>query len=498
MVEKSEEFEGEIRVASRIIDYLSSGLYPSPGACLKELVNNSYDADASLVEVFVKPDADRIIVSDDGCGMDRTEFEAHFKRISESHKRDGSDFTAGGRPKIGKIGIGFIAANEICELMEIYSTKSGSSELLHVYIDFQEMRKPLEERRRGESGDMVKADYRGEILVADFDSHYTQVFLTQVRGEAKQILAGAREPVDNRVSLYGLSPSSVYTRLAAETLDTWKELDAYSQTMLQVALNVPVKYFPEAFPGKCNSVISEFSEKVGKLGFSVLYDGTELFKPVVFRESVRQSLCSRFQFAGNHVAADGYFYAQHGTIKPFDLQGLIIRIRHAAVGEYDSTFWGFSPSEFSLLQRWVSLEVWADDRLEDAMNIDRRTLREAHPAYVELQEAIHAQLREILALARTELYQAASIQRSEDRASQLLGELETIAVQLQEAGAERAAQVVRILWTQEASTKSGQRQALRKYGVPDVYRLCLESASGEVDAATLDAIIFRLTTLLCQ
>jgi HSP90 family molecular chaperone len=75
------KFEGEIKVASRIVDYLSSGLYDSPAACLKELINNSFDADATKVEVFIKPDADRIIIVDDGDGMDRKEFEKHFEVV---------------------------------------------------------------------------------------------------------------------------------------------------------------------------------------------------------------------------------------------------------------------------------------------------------------------------------------------------------------------------------------------------------------------------------
>ena len=62
------DFTGEIRISSRIIDYLSSGLYNTPGACLKELVNNSFDADAQNVNVFVRPDADRIIIQDDDIG----------------------------------------------------------------------------------------------------------------------------------------------------------------------------------------------------------------------------------------------------------------------------------------------------------------------------------------------------------------------------------------------------------------------------------------------
>src|SRR6266496_4428007 len=121
-------FHGEIRVASRIVDDLSSGLYNNPAACLKELVNNSYDADAHEVNIFVKPDADQIVVEDDGLGMTRDEFVRHFSRISESHKRDDSDVTPSGRPKVGKIGIGFIAANELCDVMEIASTTRGSRE----------------------------------------------------------------------------------------------------------------------------------------------------------------------------------------------------------------------------------------------------------------------------------------------------------------------------------------------------------------------------------
>ena len=50
---ENNNFEGEIVVASRIVDYLSSGLYHSPAACLKELINNSFDADATEVNIFV-------------------------------------------------------------------------------------------------------------------------------------------------------------------------------------------------------------------------------------------------------------------------------------------------------------------------------------------------------------------------------------------------------------------------------------------------------------
>src|SRR4051794_17079486 len=156
----AEVFEGEIKVASRIVDFLSSGLYETPAACLKEIVNNSYDADATRVHVLVKPDADRIIISDDGIGFTRDEFVQHFERVSESHKRDEDDKTDTGRPKIGRIGIGLIAANELCQKMVINSTRKGEPEQMWVSIDFEAMREDLseniEERRDKSDATTIK------------------------------------------------------------------------------------------------------------------------------------------------------------------------------------------------------------------------------------------------------------------------------------------------------------------------------------------------------
>jgi hypothetical protein len=208
--QRAETFSGQIMVAARIIDYLSSGLYHTAAACLKELINNSFDADARHVELYIKPDADRIIIEDDGEGISRTEFERHFKRIAESHKREGDDHTKSGRPKIGKIGIGFIAANELCDRVEIFSTKQGSRELLHVSINFAELRKNPEQRRKG-SGDFVKGDYEGEVSeTAEVEAHYTRVFLQEIKGEAKDVLASALSARQGStpLTLYGLNVSS--------------------------------------------------------------------------------------------------------------------------------------------------------------------------------------------------------------------------------------------------------------------------------------------------
>ncbi|MFL6234511.1 MAG: ATP-binding protein [Thermoanaerobaculia bacterium] len=497
---RSNHFEGEITVSSRIVDYLSSGLYESPAACLKELVNNSYDADATLVEVFVKPDADRIIISDNGRGINRTEFQRHFTRISESHKRDDGDTTPQGRKKIGKIGIGFIAANEICDEMEIVSTKKGSSELLHVTIHFDKMRQDLDERRR-KGDNIAKADYTGNVEQADIPAQYTRIFLKRVRGEAREILAGAgpTRPGGKARSLYGLSAESVRQILAEQNLPGWAEFDEYSRTLLRIGLNVPVPYHEDWMPTRELQRVSDLIKEVAALNFHVKYDGTELRKPIVLmpRNEPEGETCfvHRFSFKGSHVAARGYFYAQHGTVKPEELQGLLVRIRQAAVGGYDSTFLDFPATEGSLIQRWISAEIWADDRLEDAMNIDRRTLRVAHPAYVELQRAVHAELRAVISDARKRLYETRNVERRKARAAEAVSHLrEVVRREIAPANASVAAVLDRTL--RAAELRPEKSQLSRRLSVAEFYEIVVDVARETLPPRAFGEFMKRLTERL--
>jgi hypothetical protein len=490
-------FSGEIVVASRIVDYLSSGLYKSPAACLKELINNSFDADATLVQVFVKPDADRIIIADNGIGMMKADFIKHFSRISESHKRDDSDFTESGRPKIGKIGIGFIAANEICDVMEIYSTKRDSTELLHVSILFHKMREDPEKRRRN-GDDFAKGDYEGEILDAASEEHYTHIFLKQVRGEARNILTGAKAHGDTSASLYGLSSDSIRVRLRNPDLRTWADLDSYSQNLLKIGVNVPVPYYPDWMPEPLRSDVSDFDENTTRLDFHLEIDGSGIRKPILFPLDERRRLVNRFDFAGQHIAASGYFYAQHRAIWPQELQGLLIRIRNAAIGEHDSSFLEFPSSEGRLFQSWISAEVWADDRLEDAMNIDRRTLREAHPAYVELQIAIHEHLSKFIKEVRSKLYGEGSKAREQQRVQESVSSIVSVANRKLSGFDGGMAQAMMESWKKAADEQRGSRKLLRKYSVAEFYEIVIEVAKEVLDPNQAQEFLKRLTERLSR
>jgi Histidine kinase-, DNA gyrase B-, and HSP90-like ATPase len=497
----TEAFKGEIKVASRIVDYLSSGLYNSPAACLKELVNNSYDADATRVDVFVKPDADRIIVTDDGVGMSRDEFVRHFERVSESHKRDDADVTRSGRPKIGKIGIGFIAANELCDVMEIISTKEGSTELLRVEVNFAEMRLDPAERRR-DGDDFVKGDYVGVVEDAPRDEHFTHVLLRDVTEIAKGILESAtpRRHVAGGLSIYGRDPDSI--RDIVGDADNWGDLDEYSQTMLRVGLNVPVLYPPRWYPAGHGRTLRRFEREVANLGFGVFVDGSDLRKPVVLGAGDR-TLLRPLKIDGDHVFAHGYMFAKRHVLRPQWLNGVLVRIRHAAVGEYDATFMGFKSTEQTLFQRWTTCEVWADDQLEDALNIDRRTLRITHPAYVELQNAFHDLLSDFLREARETLYaepaeerRRADAHREVERLTEVV-ERSTTALPADARRELRAAVKERSASTR-MSSKKDVRAVLRRYSVSDMYDLVVEVARETLSEEEYIRFVRALTARLLQ
>jgi hypothetical protein len=228
----------------------------------------------------------------------------------------------------------------------------------------------------------------------------------------------------------------------------------------------------------------------------VFYDGTPLRKPVIYAPGDRKCLVVPFKFEGTHVSAKGYFYAQHGTVKPLELDGLLLRIRNAAVAEFDSSFWGFSPTLSPLIQRWVSAEIWADDRLEDAMNIDRRTLREAHPAYVELRDALHVQLKSVFDKAKKDLYDSGSDERKTSKAKETRREIQVALNKISPKMSASSIKSVEKIWDGYSQSPAMQKNLLKKYTVSEFYSVVIDVAKDVLEPAQLEAFLKKLTERL--
>lgn len=117
---------GKITVANTTLAQLSRGLYRSNATVFKELINNAYDADASIVRIDTNcPEFDYISCVDNGKGMSLENFVKHFSEqgIGISTKRKGYvDLTdTYKRPLIGRLGIGMTAIGQLCHSFNIES-----------------------------------------------------------------------------------------------------------------------------------------------------------------------------------------------------------------------------------------------------------------------------------------------------------------------------------------------------------------------------------------
>jgi hypothetical protein len=236
---------------------------------------------------------------------------------------------------------------------------------------------------------------------------------------------------------------------------------------------------------------------VADLDFKVFIDGTELRKPTVLRPATKKkrgNILRVFTLQGEHITATGYLYATHGVFRPDEMQGILIRIRNAAVGDYIGDYLGYPHGTATLFQRWVTGELWADDRLEAALNIDRRTLRVVEDSYVELQRLFHAELRSFLQQVRDELYATGSENRRTEAAQKELTALREVVSEFAPRVGRSVARDIAASW--RSDSRRDVRRLLTKYSVSDVYRIVLEVAREELDSETLTRFIAALNRRL--
>lgn len=132
------ETDTTLKTDARVVARVTDGIYRQPGSALRELISNSYDADAT--EVTIDSDAPRfgkITVTDDGSGMSPLTLAHVLQSIGGSAKRTktGIKFgissdkdptrSPGGRKLIGKIGIGLFSVAQLSRDFQILTKIKG-------------------------------------------------------------------------------------------------------------------------------------------------------------------------------------------------------------------------------------------------------------------------------------------------------------------------------------------------------------------------------------
>lgn len=183
----NEPVPAQLKTSERVLKRVTDGIYRQPYSALRELVANSYDADATLVEIQTDaPRFKRIIVRDNGNGLSTETLAYTINSIGGSAKRTsvGSEMgicaktdrllSPGGRKLIGKIGIGLFSVAQLTKEFQIITKTRGSNYRTIADIVLQTY---------SEDGEDPDTEFQAgtvniwRVPAADIGSHGTEIIL---------------------------------------------------------------------------------------------------------------------------------------------------------------------------------------------------------------------------------------------------------------------------------------------------------------------------------
>ena len=107
----------QFTVDAALLRELGERLVGRPHIAVAELIKNAYDADASTCEVRIE--RDRIVIADNGEGMDQRKFEQRYLHLGTQHRRDAGVSRRLKRPLTGAKGVGRLATQFLGERLRI-------------------------------------------------------------------------------------------------------------------------------------------------------------------------------------------------------------------------------------------------------------------------------------------------------------------------------------------------------------------------------------------
>ncbi|MBN1695130.1 ATP-binding protein [candidate division WOR-3 bacterium] len=421
MTEDKKPMNGDVRVADVSIAHLSRGLYRSTAAAFKELVNNAWDADAKEVHIYTNfPEFDYISCSDNGPGMPEEKFRDYFaeKGIGFGDKRIGhrnvtDEFK---RPIIGRLGIGMLAIGQLCYSFGIESHYIGKDRKGHAYkadIDLIDMDVPdIDESISKEKKEQIKVgNWRIVRVPYDDKKQGFQIYTSDVRETFRREMKEKITEEDKTLMSFNIT--KLHEDFYSNITRSIREMGAYLETIWELCILCPIPYADDEkipFNNKAFSstykdqeykqakrFVNKKQEQLKNYNFKVFFDGIELkryFQLPTIKGTVPRLFFVNYngKVANKNLSYSGYIYGQSEAIRPFELGGIQIRLRNVGIGGYDHTFLKYDKKIETIRNRWVSGEIFVEDGLEVALNIDRDSFNEHDEHYKKVQDDLHSKL----------------------------------------------------------------------------------------------------------
>lgn len=198
-------------------------------------------------------------------------------------------------------------------------------------------------------------------------------------------------------------------------------------------------------------------EAVGR--FDVYFDNLKLSRPIKFRDMPMSSnalkkpliflgkCTERFEklpreLSGGTLAFEAYLFWTP-KVAPTEHQGALVRIHGSSGTLFDPTFMRYQVSEQTRL-RQITCEIFVNEGLDSALNIDRESFNNAHPHAVYITKWLYSALRQLATTQKRLASEARELIREESKDTTVSG--------IQRVAAD--------LWRQETDDPASQPPAI--------------------------------------
>ena len=426
-----------LQVSVQIIKHISRGLYRSASSALKELVSNSFDADAKNVIIKWKFSHDnsgslklnKIEVEDDGSGMNLDNLIYTFTHIGGSVKERGKEKkTPMGRDLIGRLGIGMLSVASACRGFRVRTKKMEEQReyIADISLNFFDSLRELTETMDKFNIGNVKISSRSKqgyekytiVEIEDFRPPFLSNIMEDITlSYFYRNKCGSNDQIDREKFIVNF----IEEKLA--TLKKIGKLMVFDEIITELGLMAPVRYLSDGpvrpyvkrpdgtifeIPGTKNDTYLFLKSKLEKLDFRLicqiyindkLESEFEIFKPlrypldsdleerpidildpsVVIIGPVEKKIENE---PGDEVETliTGYIYHQNYRILPHEFRGILFRVYNVAIGKYFQDELRLY-SEDPVVLHQMLIEVYLEKGFQSIVNLDRESLFEGSRTY---------------------------------------------------------------------------------------------------------------------
>jgi Histidine kinase-, DNA gyrase B-, and HSP90-like ATPase len=379
--------------------------------------------------------------------------------IGDSDKQTAGRFTGkNGRPLIGRLGVGLLSLAQICPRFNIVSFHAGTKTAFEAEIKFppysrKEIDKFNVNQKQGASPKLIK---HGQYKTKDLPYQPGRSGITVTTSSLRESFRKTMADLKRFANLKYLKTNESYPTfdrflesIANPDLRSLYFASPYDQFLFGLALAAPLPYVErESANEQLETVltripqIAELQTQVKSYGFRVEVDNIELRRPLILPSNSDRTLpadcivpkkptldifklndgvieedieIQRYDIKvrgsdatfklfwfdydqkvnGYPLKFKGYIFLQTARLFPKEYQGILVRLRNVAIGQYDVNVMTYPMAEgprFSML----SAEVFVEEGLDDALKVDRDGFNTLDPQYIRLQAFVHSILHELI------------------------------------------------------------------------------------------------------